>query len=252
MLPTGRIHPGAHLAVQCHVNTSLGWLRDCSWCRRPGHPCNDWTNHLQETPYNTPSVLWCCWLGGRKGIRPVKNKSGGVLAWLSVWSEVQTCIWSSWCHCHSLSLAPVKSRFVLPFWYRLTQVVLEKRPLNGCCCCCCPYNTPENLWISTLRHCHHGGVTRLPSLVTRLGWWRWNTRLYSSISWDFSKVKLKIWIWQLGFDIYLLKFWDFTYEIWFEIFPSLVCTSLHVMPQACCSKTSNSWFSRVGKVVIFE
>ena len=31
-----------------------------------------------------------------------------------------------------LSLAPVKSRLVLPFWYRLTQVVLEKRPLNGC------------------------------------------------------------------------------------------------------------------------
>jgi len=24
--------------------------------------------------------------------------------WLSVWSEVQTCIWPSWCHCHSLSL----------------------------------------------------------------------------------------------------------------------------------------------------
>jgi len=26
----------------------------------------------------------------------------------------------------------IKSRLVLPFWYRLTQVVLEKRPLNGC------------------------------------------------------------------------------------------------------------------------
>jgi len=25
-----------------------------------------------------------------------------------------------------------RSRLVLPFWYRLTQVVLEKRPLNGC------------------------------------------------------------------------------------------------------------------------
>jgi len=25
-----------------------------------------------------------------------------------------------------------KSRLVLPFWYRLAQVVLEKRPLNGC------------------------------------------------------------------------------------------------------------------------
>ena len=80
----------------------------------------------------SPSVLWRCWLGDRKGIRPVKN-SGGVLAWLSVWSEVQTCVWPRWCHCHSLSLAPVKSRLVLPFWYRLTQVVLEKRPLKGCC-----------------------------------------------------------------------------------------------------------------------
>jgi len=26
-----------------------------------------------------------------------------VLAWLFVWSEVQTCIWPSWCRCHSLS-----------------------------------------------------------------------------------------------------------------------------------------------------
>jgi len=34
----------------------------------------------------------------------------------------ETCIWPSWCHCHSLSLASVKSRLVLPFWYRLTWV----------------------------------------------------------------------------------------------------------------------------------
>ena len=60
-------------------------------------------------------MLWPCWLGDRKGIRPVKKLSGGVLAWLSVWIEVQTCIWPSWCHCHSLSLASVKSRLVLPF-----------------------------------------------------------------------------------------------------------------------------------------
>ena len=77
-------------------------------------------------------------LVGRQEGHPVcKKHSGGVLALVSVWSEVQTCIWPSWCHCHSLSLAPVKSRLVLPFWYRLTQVVLEKKPLNGCCCCCC-------------------------------------------------------------------------------------------------------------------
>ena len=45
---------------------------------------------------------------------------------------MQTCIWPSWCHCHSLSLASVKSRLVLPFWYRPTRVVPEKGPLNGC------------------------------------------------------------------------------------------------------------------------
>jgi len=79
-------------------------------------------------------VLWRCWLGGRKGIRPVKKLSGGVLVWLSVWREVQTCICLSWCHCHSLSLASFKSRLVLPFWYRLTWVVPDKGPLNGCVC----------------------------------------------------------------------------------------------------------------------
>jgi len=86
------------------------------------------------TSLHLPSVLWCCWLGGRKGIRPVKKLSGGVLAWLSVWSEMQTCMWPSWCHCYSLSLASVKSRLVLPFWYRLTRVVPAKGPLNGCVC----------------------------------------------------------------------------------------------------------------------
>jgi len=52
--------------------------------------------------------------------------------WGSVCSEMQTCIWPSWCHCHSLSLASVKSRLVLPFWYRLNRVVPEKGQLNGC------------------------------------------------------------------------------------------------------------------------
>ena len=30
------------------------------------------------------------------------------------------------------SLALFKSRLVVLFWFRLTQLVLEKRPLNGC------------------------------------------------------------------------------------------------------------------------
>jgi len=61
-----------------------------------------------------PSVLWYCWLGGRKGIRPVKNE-WWVLAWVAVYGEVQTSTWPRWCHCHPLSLASVKSRLVLPF-----------------------------------------------------------------------------------------------------------------------------------------
>ena len=75
-------------------------------------------------------------VGRQEGHPACRKLSGGVLAWLSVWSKMQTCIWPSWCHCHSLSLASVKSRLVLPFWYRLTWVVPEKEPLNGCVCVC--------------------------------------------------------------------------------------------------------------------
>ena len=83
-------------------------------------------------PYSALMLL----VGRQEGHPACKKLSGVVLAWLSVWSRVQTCVWPSWCHCHSLSLASVKSRLVLPFWYRLTQVVPEKGPLNGCVCVC--------------------------------------------------------------------------------------------------------------------
>ena len=73
-------------------------------------------------------------VGRQEGHPACKKLSGGVLAWLSVWSEVQTCIRPSWCHWHSLSLASVKSSLVLPFWYWLTRVVPDKGPLNGCVC----------------------------------------------------------------------------------------------------------------------
>jgi len=75
-------------------------------------------------------------VGRQEGHPACKKLSGGVMAWFSVWSEVQTCIWPSWCHCHSLSLASVKSRLVFLFWYWPTRVVLEKGPLNRCVCVC--------------------------------------------------------------------------------------------------------------------
>ena len=116
--------------------------------------CSKWTLGIQSTkPQNKPKrvelscpvVFLMCSIviafsaltllvGWQEGHPACKKLSGGVLVWLSVWSEVQTCTWPSWNHCHSLSLASVKSRLVLPFWYRLTWVVPEKGPLNGCVC----------------------------------------------------------------------------------------------------------------------
>jgi len=69
-------------------------------------------------------------VGRQEGHPACKKLSGGVLAWLSVWSEVQTDM----AQLMPLSLASVKSRLVLPFWYWLSRVVPEKRPLNGCVC----------------------------------------------------------------------------------------------------------------------
>ena len=72
------------------------------------------------------------WASGRASA--LQTLSVEVLVWLTVCSEVQivcgpadaTAISKS----HHL-LSHVKPRLVLPFSYRLTQVLLEKRPLNG-------------------------------------------------------------------------------------------------------------------------
>ena len=140
-----------------------------------------WHEMTEWFSFYLSSVLWHCWLGGRKGVRPAKN-SGGVLVWLSVWSEVQTCIWPSWCLCHSLSLASVKSRLVLPFWYRLTWVVPEKGPLNGCVCVCvcvtcitlCERGTssgPVSVCLSVCLSQVRFLSKRLVGLTWSLAWW---------------------------------------------------------------------------------
>jgi len=94
------------------------------------------TDSLFYSHYTSQHVCLQCfdavgWAAGRAS-RLQKKQTGGV--WLSVCSKVQTCIWTSWCYCHSLSLSSVKSRLVLPFWYWLTWLVPEKGPLNGCVC----------------------------------------------------------------------------------------------------------------------
>ena len=98
----------------------------------PSFPALVWID-MPELLYRHISALTLL-VGRQEGHLACKKLSGGVLAWLSVWSEVQTCIRPSWYHCHSLSLASAKSRLVLPFWYRLIWVLPEKGPLNGCVC----------------------------------------------------------------------------------------------------------------------
>ena len=76
-------------------------------------------------------------LVGHQVEHPVCKNCDEMLVWLPVWSERGAdCL-------HVVQLMPLhrktpsslvssKSRLVLPFWYRLTQVVLQKKPLNGC------------------------------------------------------------------------------------------------------------------------
>ena len=85
--------------------------------------------------------------------------------WLSDWSEVQTCIWPSGCHCHSVSLASVKSRLVLPFWYRLTWVVPYKGPLTRCVCV---------LSGTARRSRYQKGKTNLDFTEARDSEWQWH------------------------------------------------------------------------------
>ena len=109
-----------------------------------------------------------------------------MLVWLSVWSKVQTCICPSGCHCHSLSLALVKSRLVSPFWYWLTRVVPEKGLLNGCVCCwpvlsfLCSSTAPLSYWTTSLHWiaCIVRGITAMRRAQQTVWhqWQKWSMR----------------------------------------------------------------------------
>ena len=124
-----------------------------------------------------------------------------MLAWLYVWSLVQTCIWPSWCHCHSLSLASVKSRLVLPFWYWLTQVVLEKEPLNGCVCLCfLVYKIIMIIFVCC-------------RVLQDIAWERW--------MWDWAKWS-GWWTKSSSVGPTLLRLWSFNFVLWCNKFSSRI------------------------------
>ena len=76
-------------------------------------------------------------VGWQEGHPACTKLSGGVLAFLSVLSEVQTCIWPSWCHCHSLSLASVKSKLVFSFLVLAHPGSPGQRAVKRVCVCAC-------------------------------------------------------------------------------------------------------------------
>ena len=77
--------------------------------------------HLAEFAFSALTLL----VGWQEGHPACKNWAVG--CWRGYLSGARPRS----CHCHSLSLASVKSKLVLPFWYRLTRVVPDEGPLNG-------------------------------------------------------------------------------------------------------------------------
>ena len=84
-----------------------------------------------------------------------------MLVWLSVWSEVQTCIRPSWFHCHSLSLASVESRLVLPFVCVCVFV----------CACVCVIRSQSPLCID-VAYCY--GCSMMCDCVCLCHGWHWH------------------------------------------------------------------------------
>jgi len=73
-------------------------------------------------------MLWRCWLGGRKSSRPVKNWVLG--CWRGYLPEARCTL--AYGPADATATHFSKIQIGLPFWYRLTRVVPDKGPLNGC------------------------------------------------------------------------------------------------------------------------
>ena len=58
----------------------------------PAHPGSPGLRAVKRVCVYSALTLLVGWQEGHPACR---NLSGGVLAWLSVWSEMQTCIWPS-------------------------------------------------------------------------------------------------------------------------------------------------------------
>jgi len=93
-------------------------------------------NVTSVTFTNLPSVLWHCWLGVRKSIRPVKTEWWGVGVDICLEKGADCLhIWSSWCLCilktHNL-LPHLTLQIGFTFLVPPYAGCPKKRPLSGC------------------------------------------------------------------------------------------------------------------------
>jgi len=98
--------------------------------------CNYYTVKLQNSAFSALTLL----VGWQEGHPARKNLSDEVLAWLSVWSEVQMiCIWSGWCHCHPIISASENTE-----WFILLVPAYPgspgKKAVKWLCVCVCVWS----------------------------------------------------------------------------------------------------------------
>ena len=103
----------------------------CIWPAKtvPEMTYNVFSGTLNPTHFTSPSVLWRCWLGVRNSIQSVKIErwDPGMVICLEpgAYGPADATATPS-------SVDSLKSRLVQPFCCQLTQIVLERRPLNRC------------------------------------------------------------------------------------------------------------------------
>jgi len=136
-LATARTTLSAYVAVLCDGRvTANGWS---DW-----NSCHTVKTHMVSMPSALSWLFRCSdvafsaltlLVGRQEGHPACKKLSGRLLAWLSVWSEVQTCIWPSWCHCHSpvscFSIIHIGFTFLVPAYPGSP----EQRAVKRVCVC---------------------------------------------------------------------------------------------------------------------
>ena len=116
-----RVRVSVHKSADLHISGHCFY-----WISRVKCRCVDVRMLWVVNMWMLSSVLWRCWLGGRKGIRPVKNWVvgcwHGCLGWVADLHMAQQMPLPLTISCSSKSRLAL-TFLVLPFWYLLTWVV---------------------------------------------------------------------------------------------------------------------------------